>query len=101
MWTNHGPGVATRVVARLAQRKEGWPRYPAVQDRICGLALVLPLNMVVKPNVLPLPLDRMVITLPVLSQVGLPFQVVEIFCGAVMATTTAQVLAPVTVTDVL
>ena len=75
--------------------------YPAVQDLICGRALLLPLNMVVKPKVLPEPLDRMVMTFPLLSQVGLPFQVEEMRCGEVIATTTAHVLAPLTVTLVL
>ncbi len=36
--------------------------YPAVQDRMVGRALEFPLNMVVKPNVLPLPLERTVMT---------------------------------------
>ena len=35
---------------------------PAVQERICGLAPLLPFIIVVKPKVLPLPLDRIVIT---------------------------------------
>lgn len=36
--------------------------YPAVRDLIWGRAPELPLNMVVKPNVLPEPLERMVST---------------------------------------
>ncbi len=71
-----------------------------MQELICGRALELPFIIVVKPNVLPLPLERIVITLPLPSQVGLPLQVEEIFCGEVMTTTTDQVLAPLTVTEV-
>ena len=66
-----------------------------------GRAVVLPLNMVVNPKVLPLPLLRTVMTYPVLSQVGAPDQTVETRCGAVRATTTVQVLVPVMVTEVL
>ncbi|WP_167517450.1 hypothetical protein, partial [Micromonospora orduensis] len=73
---------------------------PAVQERICGRAPLLPLNIVVKPKVLPLPLDRMVM-LPLPSQEAVPFQVVETCWGEGIATTTVQVLAPLTVTEVL
>ncbi|WBB52469.1 hypothetical protein [Verrucosispora sp. WMMD573] len=61
----------------------------------------MPFDMVVKPNVFPLPFDRTVMMFPLACQLKLPLQVVETFCGAVMATTTVQVLAPLTVTDVL
>ena len=66
-----------------------------------GLAVVLPLNIVVKPKELPLPLGRAVMMLPVLSQLTDAFQVVLIFCGAVMVTVTIQVLVPLTLTVVL
>ena len=75
--------------------------YPAVQDRMVGRAVEFPLNMVVKPKVLPLPLERTVMTNPVLSQLGVPDQTVETRWGDVRATTTVQVLAPLTVTEVL
>src|SRR5690242_10864657 len=74
---------------------------PEVQERIWGRAPLLPLVIVVKPKVLPLPLDLMVMTVPLLSQVAVPFQTVETRCGEVRATTTVHVLAPLTVTDVL
>jgi hypothetical protein len=74
---------------------------PAVQDLICGRALELPFIIVVKPNVLPLPLERIVSTVLLLPSVALPFQVVLIDCGEVTATTTVQLLAPLTVTEVL
>ena len=72
------------------------------QERICGL-LKLPLAITVKPKVLPLPLARMVIMLPLLSQLGEPLQVVETRCGGVTATTTTQLLPvpPLTVTEPL
>src|SRR5690349_102020 len=57
--------------------------------------------MVVKPKVLPEPLDFIVRTLPPASKLAAPLQVEEIFCGAVTVTTTVQVLAPVTVTEEL
>jgi len=59
------------------------------------------LNIVVNPNVLPFPLDRTVITKPLESQLGLPFQTVDTRCGEVRTTTTVHVLAPLTVTEVL
>ncbi len=74
---------------------------PAVQEVICGRAELLPFIMVVKPNVLPLPLDRMVSTVPLASTAGLPLQVVETRCGEVSVTTTDQLDAPLTVTEVL
>jgi hypothetical protein len=61
----------------------------------------LPFIIVVKPNVLPLPLERIVSTVLLLPSVALPFQVVLIDCGEVTATTTDQLLAPLTVTVVL
>ncbi|GAA5193637.1 hypothetical protein GCM10023322_56120 [Rugosimonospora acidiphila] len=72
-----------------------------VQEVIWGRALELPLFMVVKPKVLPLPLGRTVIVYPLLLQLKVPLQVVETFCGAVMAMVTVQSLSPVTVTEVL
>src|SRR5215207_7459736 len=74
---------------------------PAVQDLITGRADELPLNIVVKPKVLPLPLERTVMMKPVLSQLGLPDQTVDTRWGEVSATTTVQVLAPLMVTEVL
>ncbi|GHJ11357.1 hypothetical protein TPA0907_57240 [Micromonospora humidisoli] len=50
-----GPAVARPAVAASSDQL-------AVQDRICGLALLLPFIIVVKPKVLPLPLERIVIT---------------------------------------
>ncbi|SCG74690.1 hypothetical protein GA0070623_3914 [Micromonospora rifamycinica] len=45
-------------------RRPGWPTraQPVVQERIWGLAPLLPFIIVVKPKVLPLPLERIVIT---------------------------------------
>lgn len=68
-----------------------------MQESTCG-RVQLPLAIVVKPKTLPLPFDRIVMTFPLLSQVGLPFQVADTFCGGVTATTTLQLLAPLTVT---
>jgi hypothetical protein len=65
---------------------------------MAGRAVLLPLNIVVKPKVLPLPLLRTVMTYPLLSQLGLPDQTAETRWGAVRATTTVQVLVPVMVT---
>jgi hypothetical protein len=72
-------------------------------------AFQLPFAMTVKPKLvellaerLPLPFGRMVIALPLSSQVGLPFQVAEIFRGEETVTFTDQlvigVLPAVTVT---
>lgn len=62
-------------------------------------AAVLPFVMTVNPNDteapaarFPLPLGPMVITLPLLSQDGVPFQVVDTFCGDVTVTGTVQPL---------
>ena len=55
----------------------------------------------VKPKVLPEPLDFMVSAVPLASKVAVPLQVAEIFCGEVTLTATVQVLAPVTVTEEL
>jgi hypothetical protein len=59
----------------------------------------LPFAMTVKPKLveapaarLPLPFGRIVITFPLLSQVGLPFQVVETRCGGLTVTVTIQLL---------
>ena len=58
--------------------------------------------MTVKPKLveapaarLPLPFGFMVMTLPLLSQVGVPFQVAEIFCGEVRVTVVVQALIAV------
>lgn len=62
-------------------------------------AEVLPFVMRVKPKDVeapaarfPFPLAFIVITLPLLSQDGVPFQVVAIFCGDVTVTGTVQPL---------
>ncbi|MBF9134528.1 hypothetical protein I0C86_37210, partial [Plantactinospora sp. S1510] len=52
-----------------------------MQDLIWGRAPELPFIIVVKPNVLPLPLERIVSTVPLLLRLALPFQVVVIDCG--------------------
>ncbi|MDW5322537.1 hypothetical protein [Plantactinospora sp. KLBMP9567] len=70
-----------------------------MQDRTCGRAPELPFIIVVKPNVLPLPLERIVNTVSLLLKLALPLQVVLIDCGEVTATTTVQLLVPLTVTD--
>lgn len=95
------PGAAGRASVAVHGQRSFPTAQPAVQDLIWGRALELPFIIVVKPNVLPLPLERTVITLPLLSQLKLPLQVVETRCGEVIATTTDQVLAPLTVTEVL
>ena len=66
-----------------------------------GRAELLPLNIVVKPNELPLPLGRAVMTLPLESQLTDAFQVELIRWGGVMVTVTIQLLLPVTLTVVL
>jgi hypothetical protein len=72
---------------------------PAVQEVIFGRAVLSPLFMVVKPKALPLPSDFTVMTSPLPPpHVGVPFHTVATFCGAVIATTTVQLLAPLTVT---
>ena len=69
-----------------------------MQEPIAGAAL-LPFFMTVKPKLveapaarLPLPFGFIVMTLPLLSQLGVPFQVVETFCGEVTVTFTLQAL---------
>jgi hypothetical protein len=70
-----------------------------VQEVIFGRALLLPLNMVVKPKAFPEPLDCTVMTSPLPPpEVATPFQTVDTFCGAVIVTTTVHVLAPLTAT---
>ena len=67
-----------------------------MQEVIWGRALVLPLVIVVNPNVVPLPSGLTVIVVPPLLQANVPLQVVEICCGEVIATVTVKVVAPVT-----
>jgi hypothetical protein len=69
-----------------------------VQDTIRGRAPLLPFIMVVNPKV-ELPFDRTIKVVPLF--VKDPLQVVVTCCGAVIATVTVQVGAPLTVTDVL
>ena len=64
-----------------------------------GRAELLPFIIVVKPNVLPLPLGRTVKVWPLL--VKAPLHVVVTCCGEVMATVTVQAVDPLTVTEVL
>jgi hypothetical protein len=78
-----------------------WNGQAVVQEVTRGRAPLLPLVIVVKPKELPLPLGRTVMVLPLPLQLKVPFQVLETFCGAVMSTTTVQVLEPLTVTVVL
>ncbi|PSL43177.1 hypothetical protein B0I31_13230 [Saccharothrix carnea] len=58
-----------------------------------------PFAITVKPNVvlppagtLPLPLGFMVITVPVESQLGVPFQVLDTLCGEVTVTVAVQLV---------
>jgi hypothetical protein len=69
-----------------------------VHAPIAGAA-ELPFFITVKPKLvdapaarLPLPLGCMVMTLPLLSQVGEPFQVAMVFCGGVTVTVVDQLL---------
>jgi hypothetical protein len=71
---------------RLSGPDRPCSRYGVRQ--VTGGAVQVPLAITVKPNVVdapaasePLPLGRTVITLPVLSQLGEPFQTAETFCG--------------------
>jgi hypothetical protein len=52
----------------------------------------------VKPKVLPAPLGRAVITMPLLSQLTAAFQVAMIRCGLRTVTVTVQAFVPLTVT---
>lgn len=52
----------------------------------------LPPCWMVKPNTLPLPLGRAVITLPLPSQLVLAFQVAMIFCGELTVTVTTHLV---------
>ena len=69
-----------------------------MQDRTCG-RVKLPLASVVTPKTLPLPLDLNVTRLPLTLAVA--FQAEENCCGEVKASTTVQLVAPLTVTSVL
>ena len=75
-------------------------RQPTRQLTV-GLAEALPLNIVVKPNELPLPFGRAVMTLPLASQLTDALHVELIRCGGVIVTVTIQLLLPVTLTVVL
>lgn len=58
-----GPRTRPARAVAVSGGPDGMPRgQPAVQERIWGLALLLPFIIVVKPKVLPLPLERIVIT---------------------------------------
>ena len=79
-----------------------WRRRPQPTRQLTlGRAELLPLNIVVKPNELPLPLGRAVMTLPLESQLTDALQVELIRWGGVMVTVTIQLLLPVTLTVVL
>lgn len=65
---------------------------------IAGVVLA-PFFMTVKPKLVdapttkpPLPFGFIVMTFPLLSQPGVPFQVAEIFCGEVTVTVAVQLL---------
>jgi hypothetical protein len=66
-----------------------------------GRAVVLPLNIVVNPNELPLPFGRAVMMNPVLSQLTDALQVALIRWGAVRVTVTIQLFVPETLMVVL
>lgn len=84
--------------AVVPRRADGAVGQDAVQEPSTGAAL-LPFFMTVKPKLvdapaarLPLPFGRIVMTLPELSQVGVPFQVEEILCGGVIVTVVVQLV---------
>ena len=74
----------------------GWEGQPAWQETVGQFQF--PLCWTVKPNVLPLPLGRAVITLPLESHEALVFQVAMIFWGELTVTVTVQLSVPETVT---
>jgi hypothetical protein len=60
--------------------------YPGAQDRICVRVEALPLNIVMKPKVFPLPLERTVMIEAGTVPLGLPDQIADTRCGEAKAT---------------